>query len=748
VRRSRPRIVAVAAAVAIASAAGLPALASQAADSPGHSAAVSAAAQQTILLITGQRLAVRQLPTGRAIALLPGPRAALLAMRLGSQLEEMPAEALAYLGRGLDPSLFNVAALQRAERGGRLPVEITFAGRRKDLPGVTVTGYSRGREEGYLTAAGARLFGAALSRQFRADHARAGYGADGLFADGVSIALRGAPAEVQHPGFRLVTLNVRATNMQGRPDYGDIVTVMNADNPAVFEDFNETSNIFYRGSAKFSVPPGHYWAIGQFLSFAQNGSFAWRLVVLPQFTVRYNTRVQLAERAASSQIGFSTPRPSVAQQLTFTVNRVAANGSTFSDSFSAGEPGISLWVSPTTRKPTVGTLSSYTSGQLSSPPKLPGTPYDYNLNFAGPPGIIPAQQEFAPTSASLAAVTERFFQDVHSAGGWGAYGGFPAQLAVGFFFFEIFPFNLPTTQIQYFSADPPEAWAFTYIEFLSSFAGGQSGQFQALRAATQSTVDWNAYPLHPQPDVQQLPPNLGALLPQFPSAFRTGNTLTLSTTPFSDNTPGHLGTGYYAGPGTALTGSYAVYQNGVRIAHGNPVIGIPSVTLSAKPSVLTFVLTAGRFGTSYPLSTASSTSWTWRSAPRPGATVPPSWFCGFTATFRLERKCAVQPMMTADYHVDGLQQDGQTPAGQQVIDLSFGHLQLAPAAAITGASAQFSYNDGQTWQAAAVTSLGGGRFRMTFTAPGGVDVTLRVHATDAAGGAITETILRAYGVTL
>jgi hypothetical protein len=36
---------------------------------------------------------------------------------------------------------------------------------------------------------------------------------------------------------------------------------------------------------------------------------------------------------------------------------------------------------------------------------------------------------------------------------------------------------------------------------------------------------------------------------------------------------------------------------------------------------------------------------------------------------------------------------------------------------------------------------------MAFTAPGGVDVTLRIHATDAAGGAITETILRAYGVS-
>ena len=57
-----------------------------------------------------------------------------------------------------------------------------------------------------------------------------------------------------------------------------------------------------------------------------------------------------------------------------------------------------------------------------------------------------------------------------------------------------------------------------------------------------------------------------------------------------------------------------------------------------------------------------------------------------------------------------------------------------------------SYNDGQTWQPATVSSSGGGNFRISFTSPGGVDPTLRVSATDAAGGSITETITRAYGV--
>ncbi len=748
-RRSRPRVAAMAAAVCLSSAVALPALASPATVSPGHSAVTARHAGSPLLLISGQRLAVRQLAGNtRGIALLAGAGSALVSMRLGSLTEEIPAEAIAYLGRGLDPSLFNVGALQRAETAGRLPVAITFAGRRRALPGVTVTKSGQGREVGYLSVAGAKLFGAALAKQLRADHRTGRYGMNGLFAGGADIALLGAAAVVPRPGFRLTTLTMRATDMQGRPDNGDVVTVMNADNPERFGDFFETTNIFDHGSTKFSVPPGHYWAIGQFFTFGKGATAEWRLVVLPQFTVRGNTTVHLAERAASSQIGFATPRPSVAQQLSFTVARVSRNGVPFTAGFTAIEPGTSLWVSPTSTKPTVGTMSSFTSGQLSSPRKFTGIPYEFNLNFAGPAGIIPAQQKFTVTPASLAAVTQRYFQDVASAGGWGVFSGFPAELQGGILFADVFRISLPVTRLQYFSAGTLQAWSSFYVEFLSSFTGGLSGPFQVLSPATQVAEDWNAYPLHPQPDVQLLPPSLGALLAQLPSAFRVGNTLSLFTTPFSDNTPGNLGfSGYFAGS-APVTDSYAVYQNGVRIAHGNPASGIGPVRLSPKPSALKFVLTAGRFGPTYPLSSASSTSWNWRSAPRPGAKVPPSWFCGSTNTFRLLRSCAVQPLMTVDYHVQGLQQDGRAPDGPQLIDLAFGHLQLASATTVTGASAQFSYNDGQTWQAATVTPLAGGRFRMAFTAPGGVDVTLRVHARDAAGGAITETILRAYGVSL
>jgi hypothetical protein len=711
-------------------------------------AAPAAVGARQVFLIDGSQLVIRRLTAGgQEIALRPaaGPTS-VMTLRVGSRVQEIPAVVLPYLGRGLDPSLVDLGALKHTESGSRLPVQITFTGRAPRLPGITVTRIGPGRERGYLTASGAAAFGAALARQFRADHARASYGQDGMFAGGVTIALAGASTvHAVRPRFRLHTLTMAATGLSGHPDTGDAVFVLNEDNPARFADPEESFNVFYHGTAKFSVPAGNYWAIGDFLSF--NGTTAAeRLVVLPQFTVRRSKTVHFSERAASSQIGFTTARPATLQQSGFTLMRSAGNGTTFT--FGFFDSGLSQWVSPTTRKPSIGTLRSFTSGQLTSSRSGANAAYAYNLNYAGPLGIIPARQHFDATPASLAAVTEGYVQDVPSAGGWGAFGGYKAEL--GLLFAQILPFKLPRTQTQYFTANPSLAWSAFYFEFssFSRFGGGQSDAFRVFSGGQQLTEEWNGYPLHPQPDVQLLGGVMGAALPQFVSASRSGNTLNLAMVPFSDNYPGHLGNAVFSFVnGKALeSGSYAIYQNGVRIARGNLANGIKPVQLSTHPSVIKFVLAESRLGAAFPLSTAATTVWTWRSAPQPGVTVPPNWFCGFSSRGLLLRHCAVQPMMTLDYHVRGLPRDGRTEAGRQLIELDVGHIQLATSARITDATAQVSYNDGQTFQPARVTSLGGGRFRIRFIAPAGVDVTLRVSAADAAGGSITETILRAYGV--
>jgi hypothetical protein len=421
-----------------------------------------------------------------------------------------------------------------------------------------------------------------------------------------------------------------------------------------------------------------------------------------------------------------------------------------SNSFTWSDSGISLWVSPTKRKPTVGTLESFASAQLTSRAKASGTPFAYYLDYAGPSGVIPAQQHYVAKTASLAAIDERYYQDIRTMGAWIDFGGFAAQIE-GIAFGQYFPLNLPGQQIQYFSAGPKLVWQVSYAEFNPFFYfpwGGQGEDTFSARSAGRQTVDWDRYPLHPQPYFSPGGPDGGFTLE--PSAVKSGKFLYLSTTPFSDNQPGHLGAGFETGPGSTASGRYQVDSDGVTIASGNAVNGIPAIRLSPKPSLISFTLTAARTGR-FNLSTGSQTVWTWKTGHQPQVKLPADWICGYVLVrqqYELLPKCAVQPMMTLNYQVQGMAMNGSVAAGGQVVDVSVGHIQLAKAPAITGASAQVSWNDGQSWLKAADTPLGGGRFRIAFTAPAGVDPTLRVTATDSAGGSIRETFVRAYGVRL
>jgi hypothetical protein len=133
--------------------------------------------------------------------------------------------------------------------------------------------------------------------------------------------------------------------------------------------------------------------------------------------------------------------------------------------------------------------------------------------------------------------------------------------------------------------------------------------------------------------------------------------------------------------------------------------------------------------------------WTWTSARQAGTVLPAGWICP------VSQACAVQPMMTLRYAVPGLGLDESAAPGKQVLIFTAGHLQLAAAAAIKDASLQVSQNGGKTWRPVALTGCGPGSFRASFNDREAGPVSLRVTASDSAGGSIRETILSAYKVS-
>jgi hypothetical protein len=542
------------------------------------------------------------------------------------------------------------------------------------------------------------------------------------------------------------TVTVTGTTITGQPASGKtgVVGLFNADDSTRFG----TIAPFSHGTATFHVPPGHYWAVGDFIKPlpAQQSYSAEYLDVLPQFTVGDNTTVHLTAHAATSRVQAVLPRPAVPQDTVFQLMRFGAAGPPVNIAWFEGGNGPSspepaLYVNPTSARPTAGRLATVTNMQLGTAAFPEYSRYIYNLAYQSS-GIIPPQRHVVQ-QAALATVPQRYYSDIGSWGLAGTTPTFPVEnRAGGVGVYVFWGLHFPRRQMLYLTAGPALSWGTGYIQtgFADGTSGGQATAPQSFVPGQRVSQSLGAYPLHPAPNVR-----LGDIAgpPAQVSAGRAGNTLRLAMTAFSDSVRGHLGQG--TSPPVKAAASYQVDQNGTKIAGGTvPHFYGPfaaAARLSPSPSVIRFRLDTSQGAQLGPLSRATHTVWTWRSAPGHGARLPAGWTCGPGSA--AGRACQVQPMMTLRYRVTGLRLDGSAAPGQQVVRVLAGHLQLARAARVTRAAVSVSFDGGKTWRAARMTGRDGS-YAAVFTAPAKAMVTLRTSAADAAGGSVTETIANAY----
>jgi hypothetical protein len=152
-------------AAALAAGPASPAGAASRADAASPAAVRPAGSGPALFLVNGDQVISSPAPGGRtaSVVRLVPKAGAVITPGLGRRQYDIPAYALPFLDRGLNPSLFSLAALRKAESGGRLPVRLSYAGPRPALPGITITSTGTGTAAGYLTPASARTFGAALA---------------------------------------------------------------------------------------------------------------------------------------------------------------------------------------------------------------------------------------------------------------------------------------------------------------------------------------------------------------------------------------------------------------------------------------------------------------------------------------------------------------------------------------------------------------------------------------------------------
>ncbi|MFG6196733.1 S8 family peptidase [Nonomuraea sp. JJY05] len=134
------------------------------------------------------------------------------------------------------------------------------------------------------------------------------------------------------------------------------------------------------------------------------------------------------------------------------------------------------------------------------------------------------------------------------------------------------------------------------------------------------------------------------------------------------------------------------------------------------------------------------------SSPPPSSGAPRGYSCSSGAG------CAFQPAVQVTYDLP-LDLLNRAPAGTPfAFDLHAGaHSAVRRAPAVNRVTVEFSVDDGTTWRAAArVKKRGDGRFRVELTHPALAQtsgfVSLRVTASDTAGGSTTQTIDRAYAL--
>lgn len=172
------------------------------------------------------------------------------------------------------------------------------------------------------------------------------------------------------------------------------------------------------------------------------------------------------------------------------------------------------------------------------------------------------------------------------------------------------------------------------------------------------------------------------------------------------------------------TGSTSLYRDG-RLLDTVAKAGIGTFTLPSADSAYRLVAEAALDSPHWPLSTKVGAEWTFRSATTSSVTALPLLAVGIGAPVDLRDTVAV--------------------GSRNPVVLSVNRQNGVADRPIRTMTAEVSYDDGKTWQQAAVSRSGTSWCAAVSHAKAGF-VSLRIHASDVDGNAVQETIIRAYRV--
>ena len=222
---------------------------------------------------------------------------------------------------------------------------------------------------------------------------------------------------------------------------------------------------------------------------------------------------------------------------------------------------------------------------------------------------------------------------------------------------------------------------------------------------------------------------------------RTDSSLAVLLTPVIDTTPSHGGYLDLSADGSPVA-RYRLYRDGVLIDDEYDVTGttVPAPATRATYRVIDEVKRLG-----FVHSTAATVDVTFSSGAGQGGRLPAEWDCGLLNA----PSCTVLPILRVTAPLPTTL-SGTMPIGPRLATFTVSHVPGAQRLPITGADVRLSPDNGKTWHRAWTVPRGNGRYQLLLfnsRAWIGHAIKIKVHATDAAGGAITQTVAAAYTVT-
>lgn len=714
----------------------------------GPGSSVAPAAPRTITLVTGDRFAVTGDAGTFSISRIDGPSRAFESYRSASGDRYLvPVEALPYLGRGLDPSLFDISSLlQVSTAATRVPVVMALAPDAAVPAGITLSRAARGMASGYATAASGAAFAAALKARIGADiaagrHAGSTRPFDGLASISLAAPARTTPAPAP-ADLPTRTLTIDTTDLTGAPTDNVSGLLMNADSLAAWNDSVTTVN----GVARLQVPAGHYAAQFTFADYDAHGeATAIRLVTLADFDVpaaSQGTTIAVDERAARVPITFSTPRPATEANTTITVNRWDAAGA-LGGGLIAGDFGQGpAYFSNTQPAARVGRQRYVVTWSGIGP--ATGSQYRYDLAYGS--DDVPAHQTHRPTAASLAAVQDVFYDDPALPV---PAGFFPENFASaaydtpgGTFVMPFAPPLYAGEVTDYLGTGDGGAWMQAYI---TPNAVYDFSDVHTYRPGRAYRVEWAHGPLAPNAGQHTGPTGEPGCV-----ACVSGTEMYLEFSRLGDSEPDHSGaTGASTG---GVSTHFTVYQDGKALIDQDNnrsalLTGVPDVPTTYREVFDTYPTGIG----SPSQSTTTHTDLTFVYRPHAHAdTLPADDWCSSGQV--LPAPCRILPVLSLGYDL-ATDQSNTSHRALQTLDLSVGHLSYdgrGSHAPITSVTVSVSLDAGATWHPASVRHTARpGHYAVTWPNPSassGTSPDLRVTATDAAGGSISQTIDNAYTI--